>query len=1013
MEINIQIMGIPKVTFLEKEIRFSLKKTEALLYIVAVKKECTRDSVIELLWEDLNEEDARHNLRNSLYQLKKMFGGNTPILASKSIIRRNPEYQFQIDMEELTNPMDTTSVPSFLDEFMMGFYLNQAENFNNWVEMERHNLNSIFIRRVYSDIERGVEKKRWNEVIPFCQRILERDLYDERAYRILMEAYAAQGAVNKVIETYGQLIKVLEEELGTTPDRETEVLYDSIILKNKARTERVKNENVPFFFGRRMELKHLYHLFNAEEKDKNEAAWIYGEAGVGKSYLCNEFLGQLPSERVYILKTECYKEASGYYLKPWQKIAEKLVDLMKREGIDLNINSAENLSEFFPEFRALVGQKNRSRKSDAQGKAIRNIEMDFLEIFQMLIQRKQIVMIFEDIQWIDNDSFMILQEIMKKAKGVFLLVTSRNIEEQKMEQLYNLLKETVLFEKVALACFSEKETIEFAGHVLGEIELKQIDGKKVYSETQGNPFFIDQLLKNFQENGSDRIELSKIQDLLKKRFLRVTNEERKILDIISVFYDEAEFELLTELLRKDEIELLYILENLKSQQIIIERLAENKVYLRFTHVKLREFIYEEQPLWKKRILHKKIANLLEIRWRDSSVNPELCHQLIYHYYYAGEKYKELKFSLFYLMFLMEVKIELTYDDMDFGGNVLQKAEHKGKRNIHSLFEEWEKILIELRASSQHHEDLYKIEVMYKYLLGRCNITLGNYTKGIRMTKQMLELATKASDKDYIIKGYKLLIFHGIQVHDADLVDLYSKAGLSMMTELENPKEFSLFLRYRGIACQMNSLHTEAKRYMDQSSVGLERLIETDRQSVTELAMNYYYFGEMKRREQLFSEAIELYEKAVELCRRNGYGEGLERFKTKAGQAALGLGDRELACRLFQESIILHEIKGTYWARTIAEAYLVLLSSEIKQYSKAVSHLRQAEKYCKRIKNPYEEGILFMVKALIRKAMEENPKLDQWFCEILKESTVYYETEARERFQKIGGCYEACLPESNV
>ena len=1010
MEIGIQLMGIPKVSFLEKTLHFSLKKTEALLYILAVKKECTREFVIELLWEDLSEEDARHNLRNSLYQLKKIFGGNSPILASKSILRWNPEYFARIDMEVLIDPKGKISAHSFSEEFMKGFYLNQSEGFNSWVDLERHNLNCVFIRRVYSEIDRNIEQKRWEEVILLCQQIIEKDLYDERAYRILMEAYSVQGSVNKVIETYGQLVKVLEEELGTIPDRETESLYESIILKNKAKTERVKNEEVPFFYGRKIELKYLYSLFNEVERGKNEAVWIYGEAGVGKSYLCSEFSGQLPAEQVYLLKTECYKEASGYYLKPWQKIAEKLAELSKKEGIDLNINSIENLAEFFPEFRALAGQKNRLKKNDAQTKVIRNIEIDLLEIFQKLSDRKRIVIIFEDIQWIDNDSFTILRGVMEKISGVLLLVTSRSIEEQKIEQLYGLLCETVTGNKVEIECFSECETIDFSRLVLGETVLKRFEEKRVYSETQGNPFFIDQLLKNIQENGSDRIELAKIQDLLKKRFLRVTNEERKILDIISVFYDEAEFETLKELLRKDEIEMLYIIENLKSQQIIIERLVENKVYLRFTHVKLREFIYEEQPMWKKRILHKKIGNLIEAKWMGASINPEVCNQLIYHYYMAGEKYKELRFSLLYLMFLMEIKIELTYVDMDFGGSVLQKSEQseRKKRNVHSLFEEWEKRLVELRLESEHHKDLYQIEVMYKYLLGRYYITLGNYTKGVRLTKQMLEQATKEADKEYIVKGYKLLLFQGIQIHDVAMVDLYSKAGLSLMTEKDNLKEYSLFLRYRGITYQMRGLHDEARSYMNQSSEGLIRLCETDRQSVMELAMNYYYLGEMKRKDQFFSEAMKLYEKAVEICRKNGYGEGLERFKTKAGQAAMGMGDFEYARKLFQESIELYEIKGTYWARTIAEGYLAWLTCEKGQCAKAVNHIKQAEKYCKRIKNPYEEGILLMVKAKIRRAMDGDPKISKCFSEILNEEPEYYAKEAKLRFEKTGGCYEEQL-----
>ena len=88
-ELTVKLFGPPKVVFQQKDIRFSFSKMEALFYYLAVSGEVNRDEIAGILWGDKENQVARKNLRNTVYQANKIFEGDVIVSPSRSSLVRS------------------------------------------------------------------------------------------------------------------------------------------------------------------------------------------------------------------------------------------------------------------------------------------------------------------------------------------------------------------------------------------------------------------------------------------------------------------------------------------------------------------------------------------------------------------------------------------------------------------------------------------------------------------------------------------------------------------------------------------------------------------------------------------------------------------------------------------------------------------------------------------------------------------------------------------------------------
>jgi oligopeptide transport system substrate-binding protein len=158
-----------------------------------------------------------------------------------------------------------------------------------------------------------------------------------------------------------------------------------------------------------------------------------------------------------------------------------------------------------------------------------------------------------------------------------------------------------------------------------EITLEFLEG--IYAETEGNPFFVEEVCKALVESGKlyyedgswhrpDMGELGIPQSVrvaIQSRVGRLSPETQKLLNQAAVLGREFEFETLVVAAESDEDAVIGALEEAERAQLIEERSENGRIILAFSHALIPSTLVEGLRILQRRQLHRRAAAALEER----------------------------------------------------------------------------------------------------------------------------------------------------------------------------------------------------------------------------------------------------------------------------------------------------------------------------------------------------------------------------------------------------------------
>ena len=250
-----------------------------------------RERLAGLLWPDSTESNARKNLRQALWHLRKAIG-DTHLLVDTISIAFNSTPNFWLDIALLEDTADQdleTEASVYEGELLPGFY-------EDWILLERDRLNAAFERKMDCLLTQLLEAQRWTEVLDWAERWIAQGHVPEAAYRALMVSFAATGELSKVDEAYQRCLEALQQEVGVDPSRETADLHKNLLAGEKilrdpyaekpgrevsAAPQRVNLPSQPTpFIGRKEELAEIEQLLA-----DTRLLTLTGPGGIGKTRL--------------------------------------------------------------------------------------------------------------------------------------------------------------------------------------------------------------------------------------------------------------------------------------------------------------------------------------------------------------------------------------------------------------------------------------------------------------------------------------------------------------------------------------------------------------------------------------------------------------------------------------------------------------------------------------------------------------------------------------------------------
>ena len=296
-ELEVRLLGSFEAKLNGEPMEISSRPAQSLLayLILNPHKSFRREYLAGLLWPDSDETNARNNLRQTLWRLRKSVGEKF-FLTDKVSVGFNPQSNYWLDADLLQNGVDDTAsaetaireVTAYEGRLLPGFY-------DEWVMLEQERFQALYEDRMQRLLDRLVEESHWREACEWAERWIAQGLTPEPAYRALMTAHAGLGDQAGVAAVFQRCAEALDKELGVEPSAETQHLFQKLtsgevlFQPHKRETEPTLQVKLPIpptpFVGREGELSRLATLLTDPTV---RLVTVHGPGGIGKTRLSIE-----------------------------------------------------------------------------------------------------------------------------------------------------------------------------------------------------------------------------------------------------------------------------------------------------------------------------------------------------------------------------------------------------------------------------------------------------------------------------------------------------------------------------------------------------------------------------------------------------------------------------------------------------------------------------------------------------------------------------------------------------
>jgi DNA-binding SARP family transcriptional activator len=205
--------------------RVSQRRRTALLALLASSRGApvSRDRLLGILWPDRDERSARHLLADSLYVLRQTLGDEAIVASGQSLQLSSDrvwtdvvEFRAALAEERWSDALEL-----YRGDFLDGFFVRNAADFDQWAMGERSRLQSLATKAASALAGRLERAGRLPEAVNAAERALDLSPYDEMLFRNLVRLLiVAENSARAMAIAFG-FIERVELDLGVAPSAET------------------------------------------------------------------------------------------------------------------------------------------------------------------------------------------------------------------------------------------------------------------------------------------------------------------------------------------------------------------------------------------------------------------------------------------------------------------------------------------------------------------------------------------------------------------------------------------------------------------------------------------------------------------------------------------------------------------------------------------------------------------------------------------------------------------------
>ena len=768
------------------------------------------------------------------------------------------------------------------------------------------------------------------------------------------------------------------EPIQVKGKRELLKVYE--LLEARVQPEKIRGLEglVSPLVGRQRESDAITAALAATKAGKSAILIVTGDAGVGKSRLLREIRAGNTDEIIW-LEGRCFSSTQTLSYAPILDLLRRHIGIADEQHTDeQQLVLRQHAANFpdAPEVYAILARLLSLPLTEPDEKLIREIAgAEFQVRLFDLIEReliglstqKPVVVLMEDLHWADQSSIDLLNSVLpltRKARLTFICAIRSRQEPaaiwEKINPVLEDLRQHVV--EVSLQPLSTEGSRTLIAQLLGGFCLPEALAVDIVEKSDGNPFFLEEVLRSLIEGGTLAAEGSTwrvtgpaapsavpdtIQGVLLSRIDRLTEELKVLLQKASVI-GRVFFYRVLKVLAAEGAALDGQLTSLEDSDLLHERARLPEIEYAFKHALTQEVAYHTLLGPQRRALHQKVGDALEMLFRDRL--EEFAGLIAYHYFSAESWEKALphliqcssaasqlclfpevrghcRRALECLRHLDETrerreqKVDVIFQLID--ASLTSEAPEKNLR-----------ILAEGEAVAQSLQDPLRL-ARVQLLIGRAHYGGGNLREALDYFQRVLELASGLGDPGLLATpGCVMGVTFAVQGRFRESLHLLDQT-IPLLEAAKDNHETILAYSYRG--CALTCLGRFAAALSDMNKALEDACSANDRNGMAmahcALAFSRLVAGE-------YAEGMESSRRLLEISENTGAD--VFRYGSNAMLAwgAFRLDRPEDARHYWQAA---HEIAQALGGRIFFAEWFGAIEAEfVLQYDDAVAGLRAAE-----------------------------------------------------------------------
>src|SRR6266581_6654817 len=411
----------------------------------------------------------------------------------------------------------------------------------------------------------------------------------------------------------------------------------------------------PILIGRTAELAAFHLLIDQVKSGRGQVALLCGEAGVGKSRLVVETKTYAASQGFLLLQGNCFQADRAFPYAPFLDLLRSCFSSSSPLTRHNDLTSfAKEFSRFLPDVAPLIPEHTPlvvPSSLDPEQEQRRLFAL-LLHFFTQQAIRQPLLFIVEDLHWSDNTSLELLLYLARGCRHlpILFVVTYRSdevspelrhclaeLDREHLAQDFSLQRlDRTEVDTMLQAIFAMHQTLP-----TGLVE-------SMYALTEGNPFFIEEVLKSLIATGEiaskdgvwERTLLfgthtrqpsipRSVQDAVYQRTKQLSVSARQVLTLAAVAGRRFDLTILRQVTHAEESHILVLMKELVAAQFVMEEASDQ---FSFRHALTRQAVYSELLAGERRALHRTLAETIEQSALPSSILDAQLVDLAYHFY---------------------------------------------------------------------------------------------------------------------------------------------------------------------------------------------------------------------------------------------------------------------------------------------------------------------------------------------------------------------------------------------